>query len=169
MDPSLRQPISEQDGYYVFPHVIVFSMKQGVQWPALMQALALRPEGPPTFRLIGIGPPAADNSYKLQEVGWKAQFADLIQIQFEFVVFELHRLLAKPGLMEKVMGLIKEIELVIVTVVEQEALIGWSDTRHWHSGERGLAGFSLVHIGSNAFKQASMLWDFFSGGDGYGV
>nr|BAM14051.1 DELLA 1 sprice variant [Lactuca sativa] len=39
-------------------HVIDFSMKQGMQWPALMQALALRPGGPPTFRLTGIGPPS---------------------------------------------------------------------------------------------------------------
>ncbi|KAL2904681.1 DELLA protein GAI1 [Bienertia sinuspersici] len=234
-------------------HVIDFSMKQGMQWPALMQALALRPEGPPAFRLTGIGPPAADNTDKLQEVGWKlAQFADSIQIQFEYrgfvansltdlestlldlrpesevvavnSVFELHKLLAKAGSMEKVMGLIKEIKPVIVTVVEQEAnhngaafLDRFNESLHYYSTlfdslescvdnqdkmmsevylgrqicnvvacegvdrvERhetlaqwrrrfGSAGFSPVHIGSNAFKQASMLLDFFAGGDGYGV
>ncbi|KAK9750284.1 hypothetical protein RND81_02G184300 [Saponaria officinalis] len=131
-------------------HVIDFSMKQGMQWPALMQALAVRPEGPPTFRLTGIGPPAPDNSDRLQEVGWKlAQFADSIHIKFEYrgfvansltdleaglldlkpdtetvavnSVFELHRLLGRPGAVEKVLGMIKEVNPVIVTVAEQEA------------------------------------------------
>nr|BAW87776.1 DELLA protein [Dianthus caryophyllus] len=131
-------------------HVIDFSMNQGMQWPALMQALALRPEGPPTFRLTGIGPPAPDNSDRLQEVGWKlAQFADQIHIKFEYrgfvansltdleaglldlkpesetvavnSVLELHRLLGRPGAVEKVLGMIKEVNPVILTVVEQEA------------------------------------------------
>lgn len=234
-------------------HVIDFSMKEGMQWPALMQALALRPEGPPAFRLTGIGPPAPDNSDRLQEVGWKlAQFADSIQIQFEYrgfvansltdlesglldlrpdseavavnSVFELHRLLARPGAVEKVLGLMKEVKPVIVTVVEQEAnhngpafLDRFNESLHYYSTlfdslescvdsqdkkmsevylgsqicnvvacegldrvERhetlgqwrnrfGTAGFAPVHIGSNAFKQASMLLDFFAGGDGYGV
>ncbi|CBI33485.3 unnamed protein product, partial [Vitis vinifera] len=43
-------------------HVIDFGLKQGMQWPALMQALALRPGGPPSFRLTGIGPPQPDNT-----------------------------------------------------------------------------------------------------------
>ncbi|XP_021733118.1 DELLA protein GAI-like [Chenopodium quinoa] len=234
-------------------HVIDFSMKEGMQWPALMQALALRPEGPPAFRLTGIGPPAPDNSDRLQEVGWKlAQFADSIQIQFEYrgfvansltdlesalldlrpetevvavnSVFELHRLLARPGAAEKVMGLMKEVNPVIVTVVEQEAnhngsafLDRFNESLHYYSTlfdslescvdsqdkmmsevylgrqicnvvacegvdrvERhetlaqwrnrfGTAGFAPVHIGSNAFKQASVLLDYFAGGDGYGV
>nr|QBB21105.1 gibberellins insensitive protein [Amaranthus tricolor] len=234
-------------------HVIDFSMKEGMQWPALMQALALRPEGPPAFRLTGIGPPSPDNSDRLQEVGWKlAQFADSVQIQFEYrgfvansltdlesslldlrpdsevvavnSVFELHRLLAKPGAIEKVLGLIKEVKPVIVTVVEQEAdhngpvfIDRFNEALHYYSTlfdslescvdsqdkmmsevylgrqicnvvacegtdrvERhetlsqwrtrfNSAGFNPVHIGSNAFKQASMLLDFFAGGDGYGV
>ncbi|KAJ6324330.1 hypothetical protein OIU76_011603 [Salix suchowensis] len=53
-------------------HVIDFSMNQGMQWPALMQALALRPGGPPAFRLTGIGPPAHDNTDQLQEGGVEA-------------------------------------------------------------------------------------------------
>ncbi|KAI3816885.1 hypothetical protein L1987_10669 [Smallanthus sonchifolius] len=46
-------------------HVIDFDMKQGMPW----SALALRPGGPPTFRLTGIGPPSSDNTDHLQEVG----------------------------------------------------------------------------------------------------
>ncbi|XP_019168873.1 PREDICTED: DELLA protein GAI-like [Ipomoea nil] len=38
-------------------HVIDFSLKQGMQWLALMQALAVRLTDPPPFWLTGIGPP----------------------------------------------------------------------------------------------------------------
>ncbi|KAI9082173.1 hypothetical protein K1719_035913 [Acacia pycnantha] len=132
-------------------HVIDFSMNQGMQWPALMQALALRPGGPPAFRLTGIGPPAPDNSDHLQEVGWKlAQLAETIHVEFEYrgfvansladldasmldlrpsevesvavnSVFELHKLLARPGAIEKVLSVVKQMKPEIVTVVEQEA------------------------------------------------
>ncbi|KAI3526722.1 hypothetical protein L1887_05984 [Cichorium endivia] len=37
-------------------------LNQGMQWPALMQALALRAGGPLAFRLTGIGPPQPDNT-----------------------------------------------------------------------------------------------------------
>ncbi|XP_059655375.1 DELLA protein GAI1-like [Cornus florida] len=239
-------------------HVIDFSMKQGMQWPALMQALALRPGGPPTFRLTGIGPPTHDNTDHLQEVGWKlAQLAETIHVEFEFrgfvaaslgdleasmldlregeavavnSVFELHQLLARPGAIEKVLSAVKEMKPEIVTVVEQEAnhngldfLDRFTESLHYYSTlfdslegcggssspvsnqdkamsevylgkqicnivacegsdriERhetltqwrtrfGSAGFEPAHLGSNAFKQASMLLALFNGGDGYRV
>uniref|UniRef100_A0A7N1A149 DELLA protein n=1 Tax=Kalanchoe fedtschenkoi TaxID=63787 RepID=A0A7N1A149_KALFE len=235
-------------------HVIDFSMNQGMQWPALMQALALRPGGPPAFRLTGIGPPSPDNTDRLREVGLRlAQLAETIHVDFEFrgfvansladldasklelnpsdtesiavnSVFELHRLLARPGAIEKVLSVIREIKPEIVTVVEQEAnhngpvfLDRFTESLHYYSTlfdslegsassqdkvisevylgrqicnvvacegpdrvERhetldqwrlrfGSAGFEPVHIGSNAFKQASMLLDLFSGGEGYRV
>ncbi|OIW00657.1 hypothetical protein TanjilG_09138 [Lupinus angustifolius] len=237
-------------------HVIDFSMNQGMQWPALMQALALRPGGPPAFRLTGIGPPAMDNSDHLQEVGWKlAQLAETIHVEFEFrgfvansladldasmlelrpsetesvavnSVFEFHKLLARPGAVEKVLSVVKQIKPEIVTVVEQEAnhngpgfLDRFTESLHYYSTmfdslegstsaesqdkvmsevylgkqicnvvacegvdrvERhetlnqwrnrfGSAGFVPVHLGSNAFKQASMLLALFAGGDGYRV
>ncbi|KAL7606641.1 DELLA protein GAI1 [Lactuca sativa] len=247
-------------------HVIDFSMKQGMQWPALMQALALRPGGPPTFRLTGIGPPSGDNTDHLQEVGWKlAQLADTIHVEFEYrgfvaesladlepamldlrddevvavnSVFELHQLLARPGAVEKVLSAVKEMKPVILTVVEQEAnhnglvfLERFTESLHYYStlfdslessgtgggGVEGGAispasnqdkimsevylgkqicnvvacegpdrverhetltqwkarldssGFEAVHLGSNAFKQASMLLALFAGGDGYRV
>ncbi|XP_062107608.1 DELLA protein GAI-like [Humulus lupulus] len=239
-------------------HVIDFGLKQGMQWPALMQALALRPGGAPAFRLTGIGPPQSDNTDALQQVGWKlAQLAETIGVEFEFrgfvansladlkpsmfdlrpaevetvavnSVFELHRLLARPGAAEKVFGSIKAMRPKIVTVVEQEAnhnspvfLDRFTESLHYYStlfdslegsssstppsqdlvmsevylgkqicnvvacegpdrverhetldrwrGRFGMAGFDPVHLGSNAFKQASMLLALFAGGDGYRV
>ncbi|XP_045826775.1 DELLA protein 2 [Trifolium pratense] len=236
-------------------HVIDFSINQGMQWPALMQALALRPGGPPAFRLTGIGPPASDNSDHLQQVGWRlAQFAQTIHVQFEYrgfvansladldasmlelrspetesvavnSVFELHKLNARPGALEKVFSVIRQIRPEIVTVVEQEGnhngpafLDRFTESLHYYSTlfdslegslvepqdkamsevylgkqicnvvacegtdrvERhetlnqwrnrfNSAGFSPVHLGSNAFKQASMLLALFAGGDGYKV
>ncbi|CAN6465888.1 unnamed protein product [Victoria cruziana] len=240
--------------------VIDFSMKQGMQWPALMQALALRPGGPPVFRLTAVGPPQRDNSDPLQDVGWKlAQFAETINVEFEYrglvaasladieaymldlrpaegevvavnSIFELHPLLAQPGAMDKVLSLVRSIQPQIVTVVEQEAahngpvfLDRFTESLHYYSSlfdslegstggsspatgqdqvmsevylgrqicnivacegaervERhetlgqwrarmGEAGFAPVHLGSNAFKQASMLLALFAGGDGYRV
>lgn len=246
-------------------HVIDFSLKQGMQWPALMQALALRPGGPPAFRLTGIGPPQPDNTDPLQQVGWKlAQLADTIGVEFEFrgfvansladldaaildirpseteavavnSVFELHRLLSRPGAIEKVLNSIKQMNPKIVTLVEQEAnhnagvfIDRFNEALHYYSTmfdslesssspTSGLAqtpvnnqdlvmsevylgrqicnvvacegsdrverhetlnqwrvrmsssGFDPVHLGSNAFKQASMLLALFAGGDGYRV
>ncbi|XP_052187565.1 DELLA protein GAI1-like [Diospyros lotus] len=236
-------------------HVIDFSMKQGMQWPALMQALALRPGGPPTFRLTGIGPPSHDNTDHLQEVGWKlAQLAESIHVKFEYrgfvansladldasmldlregeavavnSVFELHRLLGRTGAMEKVLLAVKEMKPEILTVVEQEAnhnggvfLERFTESLHYYStmfdslegggggvtnqdkvmseiylgrqicnvvacegaerverheslgqwrGRLGAAGFEAVHLGSNAFNQASMLLALFNGGEGYRV
>ncbi|KVI08644.1 DELLA protein GAI-like [Cynara cardunculus var. scolymus] len=239
-------------------HVIDFSLNQGMQWPALMQALALRTDGPPAFRLTGIGPPQPDNTDALQQVGWKlAQLADTIGVEFEFrgfvansladidaamldirpsevevvavnSVFELHRLLARPGAVEKVLNSINAMKPKIVTLVEQESnhngavfLDRFNEALHYYSTmfdslessaltqptsqdlvmsevylgrqicnvvacegtdrvERhetlsqwrtrmNSAGFDPVHLGSNAFKQASMLLALFAGGDGYRV
>lgn len=235
-------------------HVIDFSMNQGLQWPALMQALAVREGGPPIFRLTGIGPPAADNSDHLHEVGCKlAQLAEAIHVEFEYrgfvansladldasmlelrpseteavavnSVFELHKLLGRPGGIEKVLGVVKQIKPVIFTVVEQESnhngpvfLDRFTESLHYYStlfdslegvpncqdkvmsevylgkqicnlvacegpdrverhetlsqwGNRfGSSGFAPAHLGSNAFKQASMLLALFNGGEGYRV
>nr|UHT46059.1 SLR1-like DGLLA protein [Phoenix dactylifera] len=259
-------------------HVIDFGMRQGMQWPALMQALALRPGGPPSFRLTGIGPPQPDNTDALQQVGWKlAQFADTIHVDFQYrgyvansladlepcmlgadaaggcssggdeepeavavnSVLELHRLLARPGALEKVLGTVRAVRPRIVTAVEQEAnhnagsfLERFTEALHYYStmfdsleggctatgaaaaaevatgggqqdrvmsevylgrqicnvvacegaerterhetlgqwrGRMTRAGFEPVHLGSNAFKQASMLLALFAGGDGYRV
>ncbi|KAL0912144.1 hypothetical protein M5K25_018097 [Dendrobium thyrsiflorum] len=236
-------------------HVIDFGIKQGMQWPALMQALALRPGGPPSFRLTGIGPPSPDNSNALQQVGWKlAQLAEAIHVDFEYrglfannladlepfmlesdeseavainSVFELHNLLARPGAIEILLSTVRSLRPRIMTVVEQEAnhnaggfLERFTESLHYYStmfdslegvaGGEGQqdqvmsevflgrqicnvvacegperterhetlaqwrlrmdgAGLRPVNLGSNAFKQASMLLALFAGGDGYRV
>ncbi|XP_012846067.1 PREDICTED: DELLA protein GAI1 [Erythranthe guttata] len=247
-------------------HVIDFSMKQGMQWPALLQALALRPGGPPSFRLTGIGPPSHDDTDHLQEVGWRlAQLAETINVEFEYrgfvansladlnasmfdvregetvavnSIFDLHQLMARPGAVEKVLQVVRELKPEILTVVEQEAnhngavfLDRFTESLHYYStlfdslescggGGGGSAaaaeeavsvqdkvmtevylgrqicnvvacegvdrverhetlaqwrtrfdsaGFVPVHLGSNAYKQASMLLALFAGGDGYMV
>ncbi|XP_073386423.1 DELLA protein 1 [Physcomitrium patens] len=66
-------------------HVIDFNLMHGLQWPALIQALALRPGGPPRLRLTGIGPPQSGGSDVLQEIGMKlAQLAETVKVEFEF-------------------------------------------------------------------------------------
>lgn len=242
-------------------HVIDFSMKQGMQWPALLQALALRPGGPPSFRLTGIGPPSHDETDHLQEVGWRlAQLAETINVEFEYrgfvansladldasmfdtregetvavnSIFDLHQLLARPGAIDKVLQVVRELKPEILTVVEQEAnhngsvfLDRFTESLHYYSTlfdslescgvseggdevvsvqdkvmtevylgrqicnvvacegvdrvERhetlaqwrarfGSSGMEAVHLGSNAYKQASMLLALFAGGDGYRV
>ncbi|KAG9153692.1 hypothetical protein Leryth_005822 [Lithospermum erythrorhizon] len=131
-------------------HVIDFGIKQGMQWPPLLQALALRPGGPPSFRLTGIGQLMGDNDLgHLKEVGWKlAQMADSINVKFEYrysavrsiadldvamfdlregetvavnSIFELHQMLAKDGDIERVLDVVKELKPEVFTVVEQEA------------------------------------------------
>ncbi|XP_049362742.1 DELLA protein GAI-like [Solanum verrucosum] len=76
-------------------HVIDFSLNQGSQWPALLQALTLRPGGPPAFRLTGIGGHSQpdDTTDALQEVGGKlAQLAESMGIEFEFRGLVVHTL-----------------------------------------------------------------------------
>ncbi|CAK9135595.1 unnamed protein product [Ilex paraguariensis] len=66
-------------------HVIDFSFMQGLQWPALIQALALRSGGPPFLRLTGIGPPSSDGHDSLSEVGLRlAELARFMNVRFVF-------------------------------------------------------------------------------------
>jgi DELLA protein len=106
-------------------HVIDFSLMQGLQWPALIQALALRPGGPPFLRVTGIGPPSPPGRDDLRDVGLRlADLARAVRVRFSFrgvaanrldevrpwmlqvapgeavavnSVLQLHRLLADPA------------------------------------------------------------------------
>nr|CCG14222.1 gibberellin DELLA protein [Cucumis sativus] len=146
---TANQAILESVGSAGSIHVVDFNLQQGHQWPPLIQAFALRPGGPPAFHLTGIRPTPEENSTDgLQEVGAKlAQFAEKFGMKFEFrgffcnnladlepsilnletetvainSIFELHRLLAHPGAIEKVLTTIKELNPRVITVVEQVA------------------------------------------------
>ncbi|KAJ6846793.1 putative DELLA protein SLN1 [Iris pallida] len=238
-------------------HVVDFGLMQGLQWPALIQALALRPGGPPFLRLTGIGPPSPDGRDSLREVGLRlAELARSVHVRFAFrgvaanrlddvrpwmlqvaageavavnSVLQFHRLLSdpdSPSPVEPVLGWIAGLKPKIVTLVEQEAdhnkpafLDRFTEALFYYStvfdsleGAKGLAqqqsaalaevylqreicnivccegagrverheplakwrtrmgrnGLNPVHLGSNAFKQASMLLTLFSG-EGYCV
>ncbi|PSS36228.1 DELLA protein like [Actinidia chinensis var. chinensis] len=66
-------------------HVIDFNLMHGLQWPALIQALALRPGGPPVLRLTGIGPPSPDGRDSLREIGVRlTELARSVNVRFAF-------------------------------------------------------------------------------------
>ncbi|XP_061352562.1 DELLA protein RGA-like [Gastrolobium bilobum] len=253
---TANQAILESFNGHDCVHVIDFNLMQGLQWPALIQALALRPGGPPLLRLTGIGPPSPDDRDTLREIGLRlAELARSVNVRFAFrgvaawrledvkpwmlqaspkeavavnSILQLHRLLGskadpiQSGI-EMVLGWIRTLNPKIMTVVEQEAnhnengfLERFTEALHYYSTifdsleacpvepdkamaevylqreicnvvccegsarverhepltkwrERlGKAGFRPLHLGSNAFKQASMLLTLFSA-EGYCV
>ncbi|KAK7328409.1 hypothetical protein VNO77_22514 [Canavalia gladiata] len=255
---TANQAILEAFNGHDCVHVIDFNLMQGLQWPALIQALALRPGGPPLLRLTGIGPPSPDDRDTLREIGLRlAELARSVNVRFAFrgvaawrledvkpwmlqvspkeavavnSIMQLHRLLGSESDpihsgtgIDVVLGWIRSLNPKIVTVVEQEAkhngegfLERFTEALHYYSTvfdsleacpvepdkalaemylqreicnvvccegparvERheplakwrdrlGKAGFRPLHLGSNAFKQASMLLTLFSA-DGYCV
>ncbi|GAB4828330.1 hypothetical protein Ancab_035326 [Ancistrocladus abbreviatus] len=242
-------------------HVIDFSLMQGLQWPPLIQALALRHGGPPVLKLTGIGPPSPDGRDSLREVGLKlAELARSVNVSFAFrgiaalrlqdvkpwmlrvnskdvvavnSIMQFHRLLVDSdassgsgtgsGGIDSVLEWIRSLNPKVVTVVEQEAnhnqpkfLDRFTEALYYYStvfdsmeacqlqmekalagiyiqreicniiccdgfarverheplakwrARLGRAGFKPLHLGSNAFKQASMLLTMFSA-EGYYV
>ncbi|CAM6084952.1 unnamed protein product [Calypogeia fissa] len=127
-------------------HVIDFDIKQGLQWPALFQSLAARPEGPPSqIKVTGVG----ENKEDVHDTGDRlAEFAEALDLPFEFhavidkledvrlwmlhvkenetvavnCVMQLHRILRdKENGIKDLLGLIASTKPKIVAVVEQEA------------------------------------------------
>ncbi|KAL1822606.1 hypothetical protein ACET3Z_009384 [Daucus carota] len=129
-------------------HVIDFNLMQGLQWPALIQALALRPNGPPSLRITGIGPASLDGHDPLRETGLRlAQLARSVNVRFAFrgvaasniddvklwmlqvdpkeavavnCIMQLHKLLDDPSRIDSVLKLIHSLDPKIVTLVEQD-------------------------------------------------
>ena len=82
---TANQAILEAFNGHDCVHVIDFNLMQGLQWPALIQALALRPGGPPLLRLTGIGLPSSDNRDTLREIGLRlAELARSVNVRFAF-------------------------------------------------------------------------------------
>lgn len=82
---TANQAILEACDGHECMHVIDFSLMHGLQWPALIQALALRPGGPPLFRLTGIGPPSPDGRNTLREIGLRlTELAQSVNVGFAF-------------------------------------------------------------------------------------
>ncbi|KAH7293919.1 hypothetical protein KP509_28G047900 [Ceratopteris richardii] len=82
---TANQAILEAFQGHKFVHIIDFNLMQGSQWPALIQALADREEGPPYLRMTGIGLPHQDNKDVLQEVGKElAELAHSVNVKFSF-------------------------------------------------------------------------------------
>ncbi|KAL5098586.1 hypothetical protein RYX36_002913 [Vicia faba] len=253
---TANQAILEAFNGHDCVHVVDFNLMHGLQWPALIQALALRPGGPPFLRLTGIGPPSPDERDNLREIGLRlAELARSVNVRFAFrgvaawrledvkpwmlqvsskevvavnSIMQLHRLLGSESDpvssgIEMVLGWIRSLNPKIMTVVEQEAnhnedgfMERFTEALHYYSTvfdsleacsvepdkamaemflqreicnvvccegsarverheplvkwrERlGKAGFRPLHLGSNAFKQASMLLTLFSA-EGYCV
>ncbi|RAL37232.1 hypothetical protein DM860_004154 [Cuscuta australis] len=82
---TANQAILEAFNGHDCVHVIDFNLMHGLQWPAFIQALALRPGGPPLLRLTGIGPPSPDGRDSLREIGLKlAELARSVNVRFAF-------------------------------------------------------------------------------------
>ncbi|XVE84194.1 hypothetical protein DITRI_Ditri16bG0150600 [Diplodiscus trichospermus] len=123
-------------------HIIDLDILQGYQWPAFMQALAARPNGPPFLRITGVGP----SIETVKETGrCLTELAHSLHIPFEFhpigeqlediklhmfnrrvgealainTVNRLHRV--PSNCLENLLAMIRDQAPNIVTLVEQEA------------------------------------------------
>ncbi|KAG0566949.1 hypothetical protein KC19_7G099200 [Ceratodon purpureus] len=68
-------------------HVIHYGILYGVEWPSLIQHLAMRPGGPPQFRMTGVDYPSPgdDPCRKIHETGRRlAEFAKRWGVPFEY-------------------------------------------------------------------------------------
>lgn len=139
---TANQAIMEAFDGHDHVHIIDFSLIHGLQWPALIQALALRPGGPPSLKITGIGPASETGSNSLVEVGSKlALLARSVDVRFTFravastrpwmletnpkealavnSIFQLHKLIGSD--IDPVLNCIRTLNPKIVTIVEQEA------------------------------------------------
>ncbi|GLT28950.1 hypothetical protein SLA2020_038500 [Shorea laevis] len=109
-------------------HVVDFNLMHGLQWPALIQALALRPGGPPLLRLTGIGPPSPDGRDCLREIGLRlAELARSVNVRFAFRGVAA----ARPEDVEPRMLQVNDNEAVAVnSIMQLHRLLGSDPTRN---------------------------------------
>ncbi|WVZ69466.1 hypothetical protein U9M48_018242 [Paspalum notatum var. saurae] len=116
-------------------HIVDFSLMQGLQWPALIQALALRPGGPPALRLTGIGPPSPPGGRDhLRDVGVRlADLARSVRVHFSFRGVAANRLdEVRPWMLQLAPG-----EAVAVnSVLQLHRLLGGGDEHEYHQEQQ---------------------------------
>ncbi|KAJ9672624.1 hypothetical protein PVL29_026020 [Vitis rotundifolia] len=108
-------------------HVVDFNLMHGLQWPALIQALALCPGGPPLLRLTGIGPPSPDGRDSLREIGLRlAELARSVNVRFAFRGVAASRLEdVKPWMLQ-----VSPKEVVAInSIMQLHRLLGSGPTR----------------------------------------
>ncbi|KAI5680664.1 hypothetical protein M9H77_01891 [Catharanthus roseus] len=124
---------------------------QGLQWPSLIQALALCPEGPPWLHITGIGPPSTNDCDSLGEIGIRlAEFARSVNVNLAFRgVVALRFDDIKPwllqtsqliglnlihgSLIELVLNWIRNLNPKVIIVVEQEVDHNQAEFLDWRT------------------------------------
>ena len=131
-------------------HIVDLGMSHALQWPALIQTLASRPEGPPRIRITGIASPDSSTSALESNMQFLINEASKVGVQIEFHAIEepasmslltaeyldlrqeeelffnsvmhLHRYVKESrGSLKAVLVAIKKLKPVLFTVVEQNA------------------------------------------------
>ena len=135
---TANQAILEAFSGHACVHVIDFHLAHGLQWPPLIQALALRPGGPPSLRLTGIGPPSPDRRDALRETGLRlAELARSVNVRFVFRGVAASRLEdVEPWMLQ-----VRPEEAVAVNSVMQLHRLLGSDPIHGDSGIDAVLGW----------------------------
>jgi hypothetical protein len=141
---TANQALLEVVADYPRVHIVDFNIRQGLQWPAFMQSLALLPQGPPRLRITAV---QTDGATARRTGNRLAEFARSLQVPFEFHVIEenletfhrgmvcpqadealavncsdiLHRVLRKEGKLHSLLCKIRSLRPVVVTVLEADA------------------------------------------------
>ncbi|KAI5680647.1 hypothetical protein M9H77_01874 [Catharanthus roseus] len=121
-----------------FVHVIHFSLMQGLQWPSLIHALALRPEGPPLLRITGI---LSDRDSVGEIINANLAFRGVVASKLDDInpwllqtsqgeaivvnsILELHKLIGLNSIhgspIELVLNWVRNLNPNVITIVEQE-------------------------------------------------
>lgn len=102
-------------------HIIDFDIKEGLQWPSLLQSLASRLDPPTQIRITGIG----DSRHVLQDTGARLKkLADSLNLEFQF-----HAVVDRLEDVRLWMLHVKEGDYVAVNCVSQLHKVLYDETR----------------------------------------
>ncbi|CAM6091085.1 unnamed protein product [Calypogeia fissa] len=129
-------------------HIVDLDIKQGLQWPSLIQALSERPVGPPQLRITGVAGDSLDMKSLIATKKRLLDFADIFNVPLEFTVIKqnieslqpwmlgirddealavncvssLHKLVGHPRVsIDSFLLMIHRLEPSIFTIVEEDA------------------------------------------------